>query len=427
MGGGFVSFVLAVGEKEHVMSRKLAGNQLHEPRLYEPGSTLPEASVRVPQIAIVRQKYRRDGGAEQVVEDMVSVLEQQAHDVTLIARKWSGTTGRSIIICNPPTLGRVWREWGFARAVSRELRSRPFDLVQCHERIAGCDIYRAGDGVHREWLKQRKRVDSPLRNLLTQLSPFHVYMKHAEKKVFQSERLRAVICNSYMVKQDVLDHSDIDARKLRVIYNGVDTKKFHVGLRQHRRAVRRELGIPDEATVFLFVGSGFERKGVMRAIRAIAAVPDAHLIVVGRDKRFGRFQRHTVRLGLARRVHFLGVREDVGPCYGAADAMVLPTLYEPFGLVVLEAMAAGLPVITSTKCGAAELIVGEVSGFVCDALDEKALARAMRCLTEKQRCRQMGLEARRTAESHTLDVMCRNLTRLYSELLTEKRHAERAA
>lgn len=376
--------------------------------------------MSVPRIAIIRQKYRPDGGAEQSLKNLLSVLKQHSYDVTLITRQWDGEASQSIITCNPLRLGRILREWGFARAVRRELGQRNFDLVQSNERIACCDVYRAGDGVHREWLKQRKRVQSPLARLLTGLNPYHAYVKYAEKELFESKRLRAVICNSRMVKDEILDYFKIDADKLRVIYTGVDTEEFHVRLRQHRQAVRGKLGIPQQATVFIFVGSGFQRKGLMQAIECLARLPDAQLLVIGKDKRMGKFRRRAARLGLARRVHLLGVQRGVGPFYGAADVLILPTLYDPFPNVVLEAMAVGLPVITSTRCGGAELVTEGINGYVCDALDLDALCCAMRQVTDKAHCEQLSHEARRTAELYTLDAMRQNLDQLYGELLDEQ-------
>jgi len=371
------------------------------------------------RIALVRQKYRADGGGERFVSALMSVLQEQGHEVTLITRCWDGDS-TSVIRCNPPRIGRVLREWWFARAVTREARNHHFDLVQSHERIPGCQVYRAGDGVHREWLRQRKRVLSPWARRWLDASPYHHYVKHAERSLYENQYLRRVICNSRMVLQEILDHFRIDASKLRLVYNGVDTKRFHPRLRSHRAAVRTELGIPGEATVFLFVGSGFERKGLMQAMEAVTEVPGAHLVVVGKDKALGRYRRLGQQLGLGPRVHLLGVRGDVGPYYGAADAMVLPTLYDPFPNVVLEAMAAGLPVITSTKCGGAELVQEGVSGFVCDALDRRALVQAMRRLNHTAYCAELGAEARRAVEPLTLAAMRDRLTEIYQEILDER-------
>jgi len=373
-----------------------------------------------PRIAVIRQKYRPDGGAERFVGSLLSVLQPEAYHVTLITRQWNAGTDQSIITCNPPRLGRIVRDWGFSLAVRRTLERHRFDLIQCAERIAGCDLYRAGDGVHREWLRQRGRIQSVAARWLTRISPYHVYLKQAEKKLFQSQRLRAVICNSRMVRDEILGHFDVDPAKLRVIYSGVDLSRFSPELRRHRPAVRAELGIPDEAAAFVFVGSGFERKGLKQAIESLARLPEGHLIVVGKEKRMAAYRRSVARMGMERRVHLLGVREEVGPYYGAADALVLPTLYDPFPNVVLEAMASGLPVVTSTKCGGAELIEPGVNGYVCDALDRDALAHAMRELSEREHCRRLGDAARLAVMPYTLDAMRKNLTTLYTELLNDR-------
>lgn len=370
------------------------------------------------RIALVRQKYRVDGGGERIVSALMSVLQEQGHDVTLITRRWDGD-GASVIRCNPPRLGRVLREWWFARAVTRAVCDHHFDMVQSHERIPGCQVYRAGDGVHREWLRQRKRTLSTLSRWWLDASPYHHYVKHAERALFENPNLQLVICNSRMVMQEIVDHFRVDASKLRLVYNGVDTEKYHPRLRSQRAAIRTELGIPDEATAFLFVGSGFERKGLIQAMKALSDVPGAHLMVVGKDKASGRFQRRAQQSRLASRVHILGVQEDVGPYYGAADAMVLPTLYDAFPNVVLEAMAAGLPVITSAKCGGAELLQEGLSGYVCDALDQRALVRAMQRLTDKAHSEHAGVEARRVVEPLTLAAMRDRLIEIYQEVLDE--------
>ncbi len=373
-----------------------------------------------PQIAVVCQHYRPDGGAQGFVHRLLAAMRSQAYEVTLIARHWHERAEDKMLICNPPKLGRTWRDWGFARAVRREIRRGSFDLVQSNERIPGCHAYRAADGVHREWLRQRRRLQSPLGRLATRLSLYHAYVRRAERRLFESPSLRAVICNSNMVRAEILDHFRIEASKLRVIYNGVDTDRFHPDLKRHRQSLRAALGIAQDETVFLLVGSGFERKGVDQAMAALAKLPRGTLLVVGKDKRMARFRRRGERLGLGRRLVFAGMQQDVGAYYGAADALVLPTLYDPFPNVVFESMAAGLPVATSTKCGGAELIEPGLNGYVCDALDVDSLAAAMRRFSETDRCREMGRQARKSVEPHTLDSMRRQFTRLYEELLHEQ-------
>lgn len=370
------------------------------------------------RIAIVRQRYTPDGGAERFVARALGALQAQGVALTLLARRWQPAAGIDVVPCDPLYLGSLWRDWSFARCVCRALRGREVDLVQSHERIACCDVYRAGDGVHREWLAQRSRALGALGRLRLALSPYHYYMKAAEKRLFASPRLRAVICNSHMVKDEIKRYFAVPDGKLHVVYNGVDTARFHPDLRRHRDQVRSRYRIPHEATLFLFVGSGFERKGLAALIDALAQGPaPAHLLVVGKDKRSRRFYARARSQGVAGRVHFAGVQKDVGPFYGAADAFVLPTLYDPFPNVTLEAMAAGLPVITSTKCGAAELVRDGDNGAVVDALDIPALARALNRFADPVVCQQAGQRARATVEPLNLHAMGETLVALYRRLL----------
>jgi UDP-glucose:(heptosyl)LPS alpha-1,3-glucosyltransferase len=356
-------------------------------------------------LALIRQRYAEDGGAERFVARLLEAIPSDAMRVTLITREWQDASGFDVVATRPFSIGRLWRDWSFARAVCRTVTRKHFDLVQSHERVACCDIYRAGDGVHSEWLVQRSRALGAIAAVALGLNPYHVYVCRAERRLFHSPRLRAVICNSHMVKEEIQQHFGLPEERLKVIYNGVDTARFTPELKRHRQEVRVRYGIDNNAYLFLFVGSGFERKGLAGAIDAIARVPDAHLLVVGRDKRLRAFQARAFKAGVAERVHFAGAQPDVTPYYGAADSLVLPTLYDPFPNVVLEALASGLPVVISRKCGAAELIREGENGFVCDALNTPALARAMKQMLPQEQQARMSAAARHTAESFSLERM----------------------
>ena len=378
------------------------------------------------KIALVRQRYNPYGGAERFVERAMTALVAQDVELTLLARAWSDAAGadeqRRLIRCDPFYIGRVWRDWSFARAVCAAVNAHSFDLVQSHERISCCDVYRAGDGVHRQWLANRKRGAGVWERIALTLNPYHWYTLAAEKRLFQSPRLRAVICNSNMVKAELRRYFGLDEAKLHVIYSGVDLALFQPGLRQTwRERKRAELGIADSAMVFVFVGSGFRRKGLPQLLRALSGVRDAHLVVVGADKELPRLRRAAVQARLSDRVHFAGGQEDVKPWYGMADCFVLPTLYDPFPNAALEAMACGLPLITSLQCGAAEFVESGVEGYVCrDPLDVVELARCLNLAAAPGQAQRMGVAARRRVEAYGLAVMAQQLTRLYSELLQPK-------
>jgi UDP-glucose:(heptosyl)LPS alpha-1,3-glucosyltransferase len=276
--------------------------------------------------------------------------------------------------------------------------------------------------VHREWLAQRGRILSAFGRAKVTLNPYHAYVKHAEATLFRSPRLRAIICNSRMVKDEIRAWFQVPEEIIHVIYSGVDTERFHPRLRdKHYITFRAEHRIPDNATLFLCVGSGFERKGIAPLIETFSALPEnAYLAIVGKDKRSSHYEKLAYHRGSASRIRFLGALTDVAPCYGAADVFVLPTLYDPFPNVILEAMAGGLPVITSKKSGGAELIEQDRSGYVCDALDVNALARHMRSLLAKDCRTEMGRRAREIVLPYTFDAMSARLRTLYESLLRER-------
>ena len=375
------------------------------------------AAGLAPRIALVRSRYDPAGGAERFVQGAVAALKSQGASLTIVTRGWPDHDGSAIVL-DPFHIGSLWRDVGFARAVCAELARRRFDLVQSHERISCCDVYRAGDGVHAEWLVQRARVQSPLAALATRLSPHHRYLLDAERALFTSERLRAVICNSAMVMREIQSRFGTPADKLVLIRNAVDSTVFNASLRgEMRSAVRQQLGIPEEACVALHVGSGFERKGVAAFLEALAGADTRPWgVVVGKDKRAAHYAALAKRLGIAERVRFVGAVSDVRPYLAAADSFMLATLYDPFPNAALEAMACGLAIVTTTHCGAAELVVEGENGFVRDALDVLGLAAALARLDPATAAR-MGARAREAVAAFTTEAMAAQYLALYRRLL----------
>ena len=379
----------------------------------------PMAGTRAmaPRVALVRSRYDPSGGAERFVQAALAALRQEGASITMVTRSWPDDDGSAIVV-DPFHVGSVWRDWGFARGACAALAARRFDLVQSHERIACCDVYRAGDGVHAQWLQERSRVQSPGARLATRLSPHHRYVLNAERALFTSARLKAVICNSVMVKEEIRRHFGTAEDRLVLIRNAVDAASFHPGLRSEMRdAVRQQLGIPRDASVALHVGSGFERKGVATLLRAVArARTNPWAVVVGRDKRSARLMALAGTLGIADRVRFTGSVSDVRPYLAAADSFVLATLYDPQPNAALEAMAAGLPVLTTPKCGAAELLAEGKSGAIRDALDADGMA-AVLDAWEPGVARRIGAAARAAVEPYTPAAMAQQYLALYRGLL----------
>jgi UDP-glucose:(heptosyl)LPS alpha-1,3-glucosyltransferase len=365
------------------------------------------------KVAIVRQRYNPYGGAERFVARALPALERTGADVTLISRSETGWGARRVLRVAPFHAGNLWRDWSFARGARAAWRREHFDVVQSHERIPGCDVYRAGDGVHRRWLELRRAAATPLERLGIALNPYHAYVCNAEKRMLEHPRLRAVICNSKMVREEIQRGFRIAPEKLHVIYNGVDLEHFHPRHREGlRAAARAELGCSPRDTLFAFVGSGFSRKGLDAAIEAVSQGP-FWLLVVGKDKYKGK---------AGERVRFLGGREDVRPYYAAADCFLLPSRYDPFPNTALEAMAMGLPAIVSSRCGAAEVIEPGVNGWVCQPDDVPGIARLMHEADRAIPAGRMGEAARATAERFGIDAMATQLIHLYETIALEVSH-----
>ncbi len=372
-------------------------------------------------IAFVRQHFAGFGGAELFLATAMRSLSDAGARVSLITRSWKAPSDATIVVCNPWAAGRLWREASFARAVRSLMRERRFDIVQSHERIPGCDVYRAGDGVHLEWLRQLERVSTRAASAARRLHPFHRYLAEAERRTLAAPELKAVICNSAMVRDEIRARYGVPESLLKVIYSGVDLERFSPQGAGAASALRERLGIAPRTLVALLVGSGYRRKGVEAALRAISRTGDACLVVAGRDSRPGRYQRLAADLGIAARVRFVGPVEDVRSLYAGADLFVLPTLYDPFPNAALEAIAMNLPVVTSTKSGAAEVVTRHGLGAVCDALDVEALAAAIEGLRDdsaRARCRE---NCRRAAPEFAIERMSAEYLAVYRGLAPEAR------
>ena len=382
------------------------------------------------KLALIRQRYTPFGGAERFMTRALEALSQQGVDITLISRAWEldDTDGTQPawqhLRCDPPYakwLGRAARDRSFSVAARSLLSQHAFDLIQTHERIPGCDIYRAGDGVHAAWLAERDRNEGVWGHGTRKLSPFHRHQLAAEAALYEDPELRAVICNSQMVADEIVRYYALNPSKIHLIYNGVDTSDFHPQLAsRYRLSGRASLGIDDKTPLLLFVGNGFARKGLPQLIKAFACMEqDALLAVVGADRQLGAMQKLARRLRVASRVFFLGPQPDVRPCYGMADALVLPSRYDPCPNAALEALASGLPLLTSRTCGAQEWIHSGQNGYIADALDIESIAERLDDLCLLALRPEARAAARAAVQSFTLEAMSARLLDLYQSLLNE--------
>jgi UDP-glucose:(heptosyl)LPS alpha-1,3-glucosyltransferase len=284
----------------------------------------------------------------------------------------------------PGSLGR------FSRAAFRVTRDL-FDVVHAFSRTRHQNVYRTHGGCHVDYLEQvyaRPR-------LRRWLSARHRAITRIEQGVFRDPE-QIIHCDSRRAAQSIAARYGVPPGRLWVIYDGVDTERFHPRHREgSREPLRESLGL--SGPTVLFVGSDWERRGLDRAIEALAhGPPEAELLVAGSgDDR--PYRARAEQLGVGGRIRFLGWRDDVAELYSAADLFVLPTRYDSFSNSCLEAMASGLPLVTSGANGAAELIRQGENGLVFD----ESFQTAFHLLEEPHRLARMGAAARATAEEYS--------------------------
>ena len=320
------------------------------------------------KIGLVRRGYSPTGGAESYLRRLAAALETAGHTCALFASEWPRAewpAHRDFFHVR----GNGPRRFADALA-ALEPRNR-CDLLFSLERVWACDCYRAGDGVHRAWLERRAQAEPAWRSRLRRWNPKHRQLLALERALFAPGGARLVIANSQLVRAEIMAHYPAyPAGQIEVVSNGLPAGTFHAAGPDERRSARDALGLSADEFVMLFAGSGWERKGLRHALAAVARLPgriQPRLLVAGRG-RPGPFLR-TAPAPAAARSRFLGPVRDMAACYAAADVFVLPTLYDPFSNACLEALASGLPVLTTDANGFAEILRPGTDGDIVSPAD----------------------------------------------------------
>jgi UDP-glucose:(heptosyl)LPS alpha-1,3-glucosyltransferase len=367
---------------------------------------------------IARRFDPAGGGTERDLLVTARILAGAGHDVGIFAAEVRGQfDGLPVIPVATPGIGRTFKLLAFATRAADAARRRGVEIVLSFARILDADILRSGGSAHASYVAAARQWQSGAAAVAMALSPYHRAQMIIERRGFASLRLRRTIAVSDLVRQDLVATFGLNAAQTEVLYNGVDLLRFRPESRATLRyAARRDLRLADQTPLIAFAGNGFARKGLRFLIEAWPAIDsDAHLVVAGTDRALPRYRKLAERRGVGDRVHFLGAQTEIERIFAAADGFVLPSVFEPFGNVVMEAMAAGLPVLCSKACGATELLDPAMRELVIDdPTDLRALAVGLNTLLRvKEDLRQV---ARATAEKFTWDLYGANLLKLIASL-----------
>ena len=317
------------------------------------------------------------GGAETYIVDLCWSLIRAGHQVDLYAESWSeGSLPPEVRCITVPAPGRtrLTRIWNFARNSEAALKEAEYDCSVGFINTYAHDVIIPQGGVHggslqANSLRFKNRLVRRLYLLGKMLNPKYATYRAIERLQYAPERQTRVIAVSNMVRRDIQQLHHVPRQRIAVVPNAIDPARVRVQQPGATRcAFRNRLGLEPSDLVGLFVGHNFALKGLDPLLRSLRSRNQPgkrpiHLLVCGGGQ-VGPYRRLARSLGLAQTVHFLGFHPDVRECYAASDFFVLPTYYDPCSLVVLEALACGLPVITTAQNGAGELISDGRQGYV---------------------------------------------------------------
>lgn len=314
------------------------------------------------------------GGAERYTADLARALSERGHDVVLLhatSDVGEKIVGVTYVHAKAGGLSRAGRYRFFLQAIERRLEAEHFDIVHAMLPVHRCDVYQPHAGFAFETidsghLKRRSRLAREMSRLGNRLNPKRRLYAEVERRLLNSVPPPAVICLSKAMKQEVESHFHPDPANVVVIPNAVDLERYDPAAHPQAGAqLRSKLGISPGAKIGLFLSQDFARKGLTETLNAMAELKDPSfvLLVAGRDKP-APFQRLVSTLGLSRNVIFAGATGDPYAFYAAADVVLFPSRFDPFGLVPAEAVAMGVPPIVSPAAGVSELLTHDRNALI---------------------------------------------------------------
>ncbi|MBM3979416.1 MAG: glycosyltransferase family 4 protein [Planctomycetes bacterium] len=375
------------------------------------------------------------GGAETYIGDLARRLARDGHAVHLYASRWdanslpAATHYHRVEAKSGP---RFLRPWRFAGACETALKAARHDVSIGFDKTWGQDVLypqgglNAASAAHNR-LKFTGGFARALADIGKWVDPAAWSFARLERKQYLGPNRPIVVVNSLMVRKHFEQYYGVPPEAVRVVRSAIDPMRFAAEDRLKRRHEERNrwMVFPEE-TVGLFVAINYRLKGLSPLLNALALVPRDRpfkLVIVGHPK-YERYENQAEKLGVGDRVRFLGHRDDPRDCYFAADFLVHPTFYDPCSLVALEALACGLPVVTSRYNGASELLSPPSDGFVLnDPHDAPALAAAMHRFTDRTYRAEASSAARATGTRWTFEHHYQGLLDVFGEVRKAKRAA----
>jgi UDP-glucose:(heptosyl)LPS alpha-1,3-glucosyltransferase len=346
------------------------------------------------RVVLLKSHSSSQGGLEKHTSRIAKAFLDRGFPVTLL------TTGKPPSSTPFPVYGANLRKWPsfikieqFDAFCQKWVRENGADIIFGMDRNRVQTHMRAGNGVHAAYLDSRTPVEGCFKSLLCKINPLHRKILSIEKQAFENKSLKTIFTNSHLVKEQITKYYNVDPQKIKVVHNGVEWEEMSEPFslwQEKKSSICQVFQLNPDHFHFLFIGNGFLRKGLDRLLLALSLLDrkDVHLSVVGKDKFLEVYKTKAISLGLKNQVRFFGPVPNVNPFYQFADALAIPSFYDPFANVTVEALAMGLFVVSSKQNGGSEVIT-EQNGMVVDHFDIEKLIQAL----------QQAINHKKTAES----------------------------
>lgn len=332
-------------------------------------------------IAFIKSAISKNGGLEKYADQLLKKFQESGFSVLLLTagepRKFEYPVH---FLCRKGPCS-----WG--HLLHFDTMCRRYFATHHVDAIFGLDrnscfqhFYRAGNGCHAAFLEHRRLYTSRFKQWYTYFNPLHRVILKMERETF--EQCPCLFVNSQMVRNEIQQYyPQVDPNKICVIHNGVEWQQFEEDFQSSFRLKEplcRTYGLDPAKFQFLFIGNDYRRKGLLLLFQACALLSEPfELSIVGYENNIEYFRDAAKKLGVSGKVHFFGSQVTPMPFLQIADACVIPSYYDPFANVTIEALAMGLFVISSSKNGGSEIITSPQQGIVFEDYTPASLAAAL--------------------------------------------------
>ncbi len=298
--------------------------------------------------------------------------------------------------CRWPGFRRIEQ---YDRFCKKWIHDHPSSLIFGMDRNRMQTHLRAGNGVHISYLRHRYQFEGPWKKLSISLNPLHRTILKIEKESFENPCLQKLITNSSMVKEEILRYYSIDEKKIFVIHNGVEwleKEKDFLQWPDKKKLVAQKLQLDPDVFHFLFIGHGYLRKGLKPLLLALSLLPrrDFHLSIIGKEKKIKDFIALAKKLHLEKNVSFFGPLEEILPFYQLADCLIIPSFYDPFANVTVEALSMGIFVVSSKTNGGHEILTPENGIVIDDNFDPYSIKKSLLLAMDRPKTQKRAADIR---------------------------------